>query len=51
LSKIEKEKLVENYKKILITISPVIPHFSNECVKMLNINEKMLWPNVNENFY
>jgi leucyl-tRNA synthetase len=50
LNKIEKEKLVENYKKILITISPVIPHFSNECMKVLNINEKMLWPKVNEKY-
>ena len=50
LNKIEKEKLIENYKKILITISPVIPHFSSECMKMLNINEKMLWPKVNEKF-
>ena len=50
LNKIEKEKLVENYKKILIAISPVIPHFSNECMKMLNIDEKMLWPKVNEKF-
>jgi leucyl-tRNA synthetase len=50
LNKIEKEKLIENYKKILIAINPVIPHFSNECMKMLNINEKMLWPKVNEKF-
>jgi leucyl-tRNA synthetase len=50
LNKIEKEKLVENYKKILIAISPVIPHFSNECMKILNIDEKMLWPKVNEKF-
>jgi leucyl-tRNA synthetase len=50
LNKIGKEKLVENYKKILVTISPVIPHFSDECMKMLNINEKMLWPKVNEKF-
>jgi leucyl-tRNA synthetase len=50
LNKIGRDKLIENYKKILITISPVIPHFSNECVKMLNINEKMLWPKTNENF-
>ena len=42
--------MVENYKKILITISPVIPHFSSECMKMLNIDEKMLWPKVNEKF-
>jgi leucyl-tRNA synthetase len=50
LNKIEKEKLVENYKKILIAMNPVIPHFSNECMKMLNIDEKMLWPEVNEEF-
>jgi leucyl-tRNA synthetase len=50
LNKNEKKKLVENYKKILITISPVIPHFSNECIKMLNINEKILWPKINEKF-
>jgi leucyl-tRNA synthetase len=50
LNKIGKEKLVENYKKILIAFSPVIPHFSDECMKMLNINEKMLWPKVNEKF-
>jgi leucyl-tRNA synthetase len=50
LNKIEKEKLIENYIKILVTLSPVIPHFSNECIKMLNINEKMLWPKINEKF-
>ena len=50
LNKIDKEKLVENYKKILIAMSPVIPHFSSECMKMLNIDEKMLWPKVNEKF-
>ena len=42
--------MVENYKKILIAINPVIPHFSNECMKMLN-NEKIFkWPKVNEKF-
>jgi leucyl-tRNA synthetase len=50
LNKIGKEKLVENYKKILVTMSPVIPHFSSECMKMLNINEKILWPKINEKF-
>ena len=50
LNKVEKEKLVENYKKILIAISPVIPHFSNECMTMLNDNEKILWPKINEKF-
>ena len=48
LNKIEKEKLIENYKKILIAISPVIPHFSNECIEILNVKEEILWPNVNK---
>jgi leucyl-tRNA synthetase len=46
LNKIEKKKLVENYKKILIAISPVLPHFSSECMELMNINEKALWPKV-----
>ena len=50
LNEIETKKLVENYKKILIAFSPVIPHFSNECLEMLNIKEKLLWPTVDEKF-
>ncbi len=50
LNKIEKEKLIENYKKILIAISPVIPHFSNECMELVNIKEKISWPKVEESF-
>jgi leucyl-tRNA synthetase len=50
LNKIEKKQLIENYKKILITINPVIPHFSNECIKMIGIKEDILWPKVNEKF-
>ena len=29
------KKLKENYKKILICFSPVIPHFTNECLNEL----------------
>ena len=50
LNKIEKEKLIENYRKILITLSPVIPHFSYECMEMLDIKDKILWPTVNQKF-
>jgi len=50
VNKIEKKKLIENYKKILITFRPVIPHFSNECMEMLDIKEKLLWPKINEEF-
>jgi len=50
LNKIEKQKLIENYKKILIAINPVLPHFSSECIEMLNIKEKISWPEVDEIF-
>ena len=50
LNKIEKEKLIENYKKILIAISPIIPHFSSECMELMNIKEKISWPEVEESF-
>ncbi|MDA9793825.1 leucine--tRNA ligase [Pelagibacteraceae bacterium] len=50
LNKIEKEKLIENYKKILIIINPVIPHFSNECLQMIDVREKLIWPKVEEKF-
>jgi len=48
VNKIEKEKLVENYKKILVAISPVLPHFSSECMKMMSIKEKILWPKIDD---
>ena len=35
---IKKEILIENYKKILVLMSPFIPHFSTECLN--NLNEK-----------
>ena len=45
---IEKEvdgKILEqSYKKILILVSPVIPHFSTECLSDLNILENIEWP-------
>ena len=50
LNKIEKKKLVENYKKILVSINPIIPHFSNECLEMINVKEKIIWPEIDEKF-
>ena len=49
-NKIEKERLIENYKKILITMSPVIPHFSKECLELIDEKEKIRWPEINEEF-
>ena len=36
--------LRENYKKILICFSPIIPHFSNECLEDLDMNSNIIWP-------
>ncbi len=49
--KFDKNKWIENYKNILIAISPVMPHFSNECLENLKIHKnlnKLIWPKVNK---
>ena len=45
---IDKKTLEENYKKILIVISPVIPHFSSECLKELSFDKDTYWPEVDK---
>ena len=40
--------LKQNYEKILITMLPIIPHFSNECLEMINKNYKKIWPEYDE---
>ena len=44
----KKQTLIENYQKILIAIQPVIPHFSNECLELIN-NKNNTWPDFDEN--
>ena len=44
----KKNTLINNYEKILITMLPVIPHFANECLTMINSNT-FNWPNFDEN--
>jgi len=44
---IKKEILIDNYKKILILMNPLIPHFSNECLSLLN-EKKISWPTVSK---
>jgi len=34
----KKKTILENYKKILITINPIIPHLSTECLKIIDEN-------------
>jgi len=40
-----RSSLIENYSKILIVMNPIIPHFSNECLEMLQIKNNFNWPN------
>jgi leucyl-tRNA synthetase len=39
--------LVENYKKILSLLQPVIPHFALECLEQVDKKSSPKWPSVN----
>ena len=43
----KESTIKENYGKILTIIMPVIPHFSSECLKMINMKEPV-WPDYDE---
>ena len=45
---LDKENLLENYIKILKIMSPIIPHFSNECLEQLKFKDKLTWPEVDK---
>ena len=44
----KKETILENYKKILITMNPIVPHLSNECLEILKQTDKIAWPNYDD---
>ena len=46
---IDNKLLKENYIKILVLISPALPHFSHECLEDLGHIETLNWPSVNKN--
>ena len=53
ISKLIKKKyspktIIDNYKKILICMLPVIPHFSNECIELLKGTSSLEWPKVDK---
>ena len=43
----KKNTLIENFEKILISITPIIPHFTSECLTNLN-NKNISWPEYDE---
>ena len=46
------QNLKDNFEKILITMTPVIPHIANECLKKISNsdNNKISWPQINQEF-
>ena len=46
--KYSPKTIVDNYKKILICMLPVIPHFSNECIELLNDKSEIEWPKIDK---
>ena len=53
VSKLIKKKyssktIIHNYRKILICMLPVIPHFSNECLESIKDKSEIKWPEINE---
>ena len=40
--------LKDNFIKIFVVMSPVLPHLANECLEMLNGNIDISWPKVNK---
>ena len=45
-----KNKFIENYKKILISIAPVVPHLASECLEQIGINGEISWPEIKEEY-
>ncbi len=42
-----KKTIIKNYEKILVSMMPVIPHFSNECLTLIGA-KNFVWPKYNE---
>jgi len=47
---INQKVLLDNYSKFLSIISPIIPHFSSECLTDLKLKPLQKWPIANKNF-
>ena len=43
----KKKSLIKNYQKFLIAITPIIPHFSSECLEALKV-KNIEWPSIDE---
>ena len=44
------KNLKENFKKILIIMSPIIPHLTSECLAKFEENKDLKWPSINKKY-
>jgi len=44
------KNLYDNFIKIIICLSPIIPHIANECLEKFNYNKTLEWPNIDEKY-
>ena len=42
--------LIENYRKILVVFSPIIPHFTSECLQTLKFENENIWPEIDAKY-
>ena len=42
--KYTRKTWIENYKKIMFCLIPILPHLSSEIIEKLNLNEEIVWP-------
>ncbi len=47
-NKYSPKTILNNYKKILICMIPVTPHFANECISKLKNETELKWPDVDK---
>ena len=44
----QRKTILENYKKVLITMNPILPHLSNECLEIIKEYNGITWPSYDE---
>ena len=44
------ENLEKNFKKILIVMSPVIPHITSECLNQMDLKNNLSWPEIEKKY-
>ena len=47
---LNQKDLLENYIKMLTTFSPIIPHFTSECLTDIGCKQKLNWPKVDQKY-